>query len=299
MPEVVVVRNPISGSGRGARAFEALCDRLEAGGCTVRMRVTESAGHGARIAREEAEGVADVVIAAGGDGTVNEIAGGLLAAGGDTALGVFPRGTSNLVARALGIPRDPLGAADVILGGAALRIDAAACGDRLFLACASAGWDADVVARLTARRRGNIGFHSYAAPILGSLLRYGAPGLRVTDAEGRTVDGFGALVLNCAPYAAFFRPAPDATPTDGLLDAVVFHTAGRLRRALLVPRWAVRAWRGTLPRDRAVTVLRSTRFVIESDAPVPVQIDGDVGGTTPADMLVRPAALRVMAPAGA
>jgi diacylglycerol kinase family enzyme len=100
------------------------------------------------------------------------------------------------------------------------------------------------------------------------------------------------MVFNTKPYAAFFTPVPGARRDDGVLDALVLSKVGLLD----VPRFTWKGLRGTLDRDGSARVLRSTAFRIEGARPLPVQIDGDVGGETPLDILVRPAALTVLVP---
>ncbi len=295
MPSVAVVVNPISGSAAGRRALEDFRRELERGGASVRVRETRGPGDGAVVAREEAGAGTDVDVAAGGDGTVNDVARGLCAAGpGRSALGILPRGTSNLVARDLGLPFRAAEAARVVLGGATAPMDVADVGGgRICVACLGVGWDAYVVRLLSRARKGHIRFASWVAPIAKALWTYRLEPLRVTAADGTAVEGELAIVFNTRPYAAFFTPLPGARSDDGLLDALVLRSGGPLD----VPRWTWKGLRGTLGEDASAAVVRSTSFRIDAPRPLPVQVDGDVGGETPVDILVRPGALRVLRPA--
>jgi diacylglycerol kinase (ATP) len=295
MRRAAIVVNPISGSRAKARALEQFRAALEAGGMRAKVCPTNCAGDGARIAKEEALRGADVVVAAGGDGTVNEVASGLAdAPGAAAALAILPRGTSNLVARDLGLPFSARDNARVVLEGRRTPMDVGFANGKLFVACVGVGWDAYVVKLLAKARSGHITFATWGRPIAQALWEYRFEPVRVTTAEGTSAEGVFAVVFNTRPYAAFFTPAPSARRDDGVLDAIVLAKGG----VLDVPRWAWKSWRGTLERDVTATVLRSTSFRLEAARALPVQIDGDVGGETPVDILVRPAALTVLAPPG-
>jgi len=291
---VAVVINPISGAAPRERALAEFHAALAAGGVEARLRPTRRAGDAAVIAKEEADAGVEAVVAAGGDGTVNEVARGLVDLGaGAPSLAVLPRGTSNLVARELGLPKDARAAARVVVEGARRRMDVGFANGRLFVACVGAGWDAHVVRLLAQSRKGHITFSTWLKPIAKATFDYDFAPLRVVAEDGSSAEGEVAMIFNGRPYAAFFVLTPDARPDDGVLDAIVL----RKRGALDVARWAWKGLRGTLGDDAAATVLRSKTFRIESAKPLPVQIDGDVGGETPVDILVRPAALSVLVPA--
>ena len=293
MPCAWIVVNPIAGSPGRRQALDAFRATLAAEGFACDVRPTERAGHGRVIARDAAAADVDVLVAAGGDGTVNELARGLLAGPSRTALAVLPLGTSNLLGRHPGIPpRAPRAAAAGLGDGRAVRIDTATANGLPWIACAGVGIDAHIVAELTRARRGHIGFRSYAGPIWSALRDYAAPELVVCADGQEPVAGHLALVLNARPYAAFLTPAPRASLVDGLLDVVVLRGGGVRRFA----RWGWRAWRGALERDRDVRFLRAASLRIESAARAPFQIDGDVGAATPVDMLVLPRSLRVALP---
>jgi YegS/Rv2252/BmrU family lipid kinase len=291
---VAVVVNPISGSGAKARALAEFRAVLEAAGAEVRVRPTRGPGDGGEIAKEEAARGAGVVVAAGGDGTVNDVARGLVACGeGAPALAVLPRGTSNLVARDLGLPFSARENARVVLEGRTEPMDVGVANGRVFVACAGVGWDAHVVRLLSNARKGHIRFSTYAKPIAQALFEYKFEPMRVVAADGTCAEGVFAMIFNTRPYAAFFTPAPGARRDDGVLDAIVLARGG----ALDLLRWSWKGLRGTLSTDVSATALRSTSFRVEAAAPLPVQIDGDVGGETPLDILVRPAAIRIVVPA--
>jgi YegS/Rv2252/BmrU family lipid kinase len=292
---VAIVVNPISGSGSRARALAEFTDALADAGLEAVVHPTRGPGDGARIAKEAAAAGVDVVVAAGGDGTVNEVARGLveIPAARAPALGVLPRGTSNLVARDLGLGFRVRDAARVVIDGAATPMDVGYANGRLFVACVGVGWDAHVVRLLAKARKGHIGFSTWLAPIAKAAVEYEFAPMRVVASNGASAEGVFAMFFNTRPYAAFFTPLPDARRDDGRIDALV------LKRStfLDMPRWAWKGRFGTLASDESATVLLGREFRVESARALPVQIDGDVGGETPVDILVKPAALRVLVPA--
>lgn len=294
MRTAAIVVNPISGSSSRSRALDEFRATLEAGGVAAKMRPTRGPGDGATIAAEEAALGTDVIVAAGGDGTVNDVARGLAGiAGPAPALAILPRGTSNLVARDLGLPFGARDGARVVIEGRTRAFDLGVVNGRPFVACVGVGWDAHVVKLLSESRTGHIRFASWFTPITKALREYEFAPFRVVAADGSSAEGVFAMVLNTRPYAAFFTPVPGARPDDGVLDALVLSRGGLLDFA----RWAWKARFGRLDRDRSAVLLRSAGFRIEGARPLPVQIDGDVGGETPVDILVRPSAIRVLAPA--
>ncbi len=296
MRTITLIRNPISGRRGSERGVARFVARVTDRGCQVEVRETERPGHATELAREASEAGADVVVAAGGDGTANEVACGLLAVPAtETALALLPSGTSNLVARHLAIPREPIGAAEVVLSGEPVLLDVGEANGRPFLACAGIGWDAEVVARYSARRTGNRGLLGYLGPIVGATRNWKRVEIHVRAADGTEITGTMALILNMRPYASYFRPSPGASADDGLLDVVVL-TRGSPGD---IARWMLRGLRGTLIGDRNARLLRTNRVEIASESPVAYQLDGDVGACTPVAMLVRPRALRVLRPAGA
>jgi diacylglycerol kinase (ATP) len=293
VPRADVILNPHAGSRRRARETALLAAELEARGWEVRPLPTQRAGHARELALRACADAADVVVAAGGDGTVNEVATGLLEAGaGAPPLAIHPRGTSNLVARDLGIPLDARGAARVVVEGVLRALDVTDVGGRTMLACAGVGWDAHVVHAMTACRRGPIELRSWIGPLASALRDYRFPRFRVTPAGGAPVECVMALFLSCRPYARFLVPAPAAVPDDGLLDLVLVRPEGARR----LGRLAWRAWRGRMAGDPSVVALRAASAQVDSDGPVPVQVDGDAAGHTPVGVRLRPRRLHVLVP---
>jgi len=288
---IAVIRNPISGLSSRHRLVPAFLGALQSGDTEVVHRATEGPGHAAEISREEADRGCDVVVAVGGDGTVNEVLNGLPPDG--PALATFPTGTASVVARAVGIPFRPADAARVILAGRRRRIDVGRVNGRRFLLVVGVGWDAHVVATVARSRRGHLGMHRYVLPALTAAQTYRWPDLSVRM-EGEAVPRVAKLAFACnfRHYGGFFRIAPDARPDDGLLDFVTL-SGGGARDSV---RWAVGAVLGTLPGLRETEHVKGRSLVVTSDEPVPFQVDGDPGGVTPVTIETEPDALEVIVP---
>lgn len=290
--KVLVVTNPAAGSGRGRERTQVLVRRLEARGHSVESFATRAPGD-ARRRVAEAEGTVDCIVAAGGDGTLNEVVNGL-SDPSRTPLVPLALGTANMLAGALGIPRDPVALADVIERGALRRIDLGIAGASRFLGVVGVGFDAMVTESVRRTRRGTLGYPGYALPILRTLHGYRTPHLQVTlDDRAPEACGF-VIVAKLANYGGLFAVTPDARPDSGKLDACLFRDArlGGLVRIV----WP--AWRGRLAARRDCLVTTARRIRIESDgsARIPVQLDGDAWGTTPVDLSVEPRVVPMLVP---
>lgn len=282
-----MIANPIAGRGRGARAASELHAGLLEQGLDARLALTTGPGDARRLAAEYGPGV-DLVLAVGGDGTLGEVFSGLEVPG--PVVGQLPLGTANVLAIDLGLPRDVRGLLDLVRAGHTRPIDVARVGGRASFLMASVGFDALVVERLTARRRGPITKLSYLRPTLAALAHYRPPELRVW-LDGARVEGtFGfALASNCVHYAGLVRLSPERVLDDGRFEVFLFEHAS----ALALLGGMARAHLGLLP-GGGVSMRRAAHVRVESTRPCPVQIDGDVGGSTPLDLRVDPLPQRLL-----
>lgn len=291
---VLLVVNPISGRGRALRAAEAFLAEFRAGGGTIDEMRTAAAGDAGRFAAGAKERGIEAVVACGGDGTVNEVLNGLEGSG--LPVGILATGTANVLARDLGIPFRPKEAARVVLAGRIRTLDIgearSTAGTRRFLCCAGAGFDGAVVRGVAEARRARLGFRGWLKPLWREIRDYAFPALRVTVDGVPTPAATIAVVCNTANYGGIFTLVPGADPGDGFLDAFVLDA--HRRRSFFRYLWG--AWRGTLPRQKDAATARGTVVRIESDVPVPVQVDGDPFGTTPLETTLRPGAATVLVP---
>jgi diacylglycerol kinase (ATP) len=297
-PVVLLVANRRAGARSRQYLLDDLTLELEDRGFeVVSVRVLDEV---APLATQlHAAGRLRVVYAAGGDGTIAELANRLPP---EIPLAIFPLGTENLLARLLGIRADPLQAADTVVAGHVIQWDVARANERIFLLMLGCGFDGHVVHDTASRRRGHIRRWHYAPPILRALLSYSFPTLRVSylqsepDSAGepqwKTLEVAWAFCFNAPSYAGNLRMAPAADPRDGQLDLFTLRR-GSIYHGL---RYLWSVWTGRHLDDPDCGLFRTTRLRIESTEPVCYQLDGDPGGRLPVDVELLPGRLRLMIP---
>jgi len=286
----VIIINPISGgaSPRTARARAQLALAVvDAHGDPAEVLVTEGVGHARELAQSAVRRGARLVLAWGGDGTINEIASAL--AFGEVPLGIIPAGSGNGLARELGVHRRPERAIADALQAVPRPMDMGEIDGRLFANIAGIGFDAYVASRFaTARRRGFIGYAGITARALTSYvpLHY-----RITIGGAQTeARAILVTIANSAQFGNGARIAPGARVDDGELDLVVVEERSRIATLCRLPR----LFNGTADRIRGCTIRRIREVTIESDQPMTYHVDGEpVAGGTTLRARVHPGALRV------
>jgi diacylglycerol kinase (ATP) len=302
---VVFVVNPASANGSTRRRWPEVAHRAAELGLVGEALFTEGKGHGAELARSAAAEGSRLVVAVGGDGTVNEAVNGLLAAQRATPpdLAVIPRGTGIDFVRHFGIPTRLDGAVEVALRGATRTIDAGRITYRswngedvaaYFVNSASAGMSGAVAQRANASSKALGGKASFLWATLAVFARWHASEMDVeVDAERRSGLMYDAIVANCRYLGGGMAMCPEAEPDDGLLDVLLIGDITRMDLALTLPK----VYRGThLPHPKA-EALRGSRIAVRASTPLPVELDGEQPGTTPAFFEVVPRALRLRVPA--
>lgn len=277
--KVRAILNPRAGLG-AQRALGALEAGVNAWGA-IPVERTQAPGHARELARRAvAEGV-ELLLAVGGDGTMNEVADGLLGSG--TALGIVPVGSGNGLARTLGIPLEPRAALHTLAAGVTRRMDVGLANGRPFLNLAGAGFDAHVGAAFHrhARRGGRRGILTYVRLSLLAVWRYAPLPLRVgADGAGAhdASPGFAfegrALLVACAngrQYGAGAVVAPRARLDDGRLDVVTIAATSPAAVLLQIPR----IFSGTLERFSAYRAGFLSKGRIACDRPFPFHRDGE------------------------
>jgi YegS/Rv2252/BmrU family lipid kinase len=291
--KILVVANPAAGTGRGRTRTRELVRALQKRGHAVERFATRRAGD-ARRRVAEAEGAVDCIVAAGGDGTLNEVVNGL-ADPSATPLVPLALGTANMLAGALGVPKEPAAVARVIEAHAIRRIDVGRVGDARFLGVAGIGFDALVTEAVRATRKGTLGYAGYALPILRTLASYTPPRLLVR-LDGGAPEACGFVIVAKLPnYGGLFAVTPDARPESGDLPVCLFRDASIAGLVRIV----APARRGTLGRraDCLVTSARRIEVSCDDDRPASVQLDGDAWGHTPVAIGVEPRVVPMLVPA--
>ena len=252
---------------------------------------TQRPGHATELARQAVDEGRELVIAAGGDGTVNEIALGL--ANTNTVLGLMPLGSIMNVARTLWVPRNLPMAARTIVDGKVLAMDMGRVGDRYFLEAAGIGLDAGLFGYFD--RLETLGWRM---GVLRAAVRFvrqlGRPRLTVQH-DGRQFHTRAPMVsVANGPYVgAAYAIAPNARIDDGLLDVVIFRNTSIVRVLLHL---ALVAGGRPLPPPPHARILQARRIRVSKvrGRPLPVHADGDPIGITPVEIKVAPAALKVI-----
>jgi diacylglycerol kinase (ATP) len=287
---VHVIINPRSGYGGQKRLLGDLRREIRAAGWDVVEYVTQCVADATRYAKSIIS-EASAVIAWGGDGTVNEVAGGL--AGSDVPLLAVRAGTENLLAKELSIPKRPVDLVGLLKSGEIMDCDIGMINGLSFHSILGVGFDAEVVRRVTQTRTGHISHLSYFWPIWRTFWEHNFPRLKV-QADGELIfEGRGlAFVGNISRYSSGLRICRDARFDDGLLDLVVFECDQQVR-LLLHAAWTLLRRH---PLKGNVFYKPARTIHIESDKPVHCQLDGDLGPTTPLDISISPHKIKLIVP---
>jgi diacylglycerol kinase family enzyme len=274
---------------------------------------TEAQNHATEIGREVRDHSYDIVVAFGGDGTLNEVANGL--AGTEVPVSVLPGGSTNVVCRTLGIPNDVVDATEHLLALAdewePRKIDLGTAGDRHFVFSCGVGIDATVVRRVDAhpRMKSRIGPYYYTWAAISAFYRnymFDPVRLRV-EVDGETVEGITALAQNSDPFTYFaskpIRVCEGVKIDDGTLSLGVLKRAAQRDMPTLIPRLFSQrrpaAQHRQISHFEEVTGAAVTSISENSDGltrPLPVQVDGDyIGERTRIELGVEPGALTFIA----
>jgi diacylglycerol kinase (ATP) len=299
---VVFVVNPASGNGAAGKTWERTRELAAARGLDGDALITEAPGHAVELARGAAESGARLVVAVGGDGTINEIVNGLLAAGtSEVELAVVPRGTGDDFARTFGIPTDVESALAVAANGQARPVDVGRAtyavdegtAERYFANFAGAGISGAIARRgaRTSRRLGAKAAYMWAT--VAVFLRWSSVPMRIElDGELREGQMFEVVVSNGMYAAGGMKIAPEARPDDGQFDAVLIGDVSKADFVTTFPK----IYRGRHTSHPKIDVVRASTIAVDASQPLPVVLDGEQPGTTPARFEIVPGALKLRAP---
>ncbi len=274
---MIVIFNPAAGRRR-AHALWRVLDVLSANGMRFELAETRHAGHATALAVEAARGGARLVVAAGGDGTIAEVANGV--GGSGVRLGVIPLGTANVLAHELSLPFAPRSvAAALAFGRTRLLWPGLAQGPgmtRLFVQMLGVGLDAQVVHRLSAPLKRAIGKGAYVGQTMREMVRYRFPRLRLR-LDGEEMEAASVIVTKGRLYAGRFTLAPGADPCQPGFSVALFERYGpgaALMYGAALPL-------NLLPRMPGLRICLATTIDIAGIVAVPAQADGDPAGGTP------------------
>jgi YegS/Rv2252/BmrU family lipid kinase len=280
---ICIIANP------AARGVRARLDQLQRLTRNVVIRTTRGPGDAEAQAERAVEAGFGTVVAAGGDGTINEVVNGIGHA--PVALGILPMGTVNVLAMELGIPFDLLSAWKVIRAGKVRLIDEATANGHTFVQMAGIGLDAQIVQRNNRQVKQMLGPLSYLLTATQVAVQR-PPRLRVSSEDHPDVNGSFVLVGNGRLYGGPFPLFRDADMQDGLLDVYVF----KYMNYLHLMRYFRGMLFGSLARFSDVTYFKAKRLLVEANSEVPLEADGELAGHSPVEFAVKRRKLRVIVP---
>lgn len=295
--KIAIILNPNAGRGDGAKRRPELEALLKQAASALpnppewEVLLTEKPGGGVERAEQAIERGADLVVAAGGDGTLHEVLNAVF--GKPVRMGLIPVGTGNDSARTLGMGTDLALSIQTILTGRVQKIDVGRTQGRYFINVAGCGFDAVVADRVN---RGVKFLHGTAAYIAGMLLSIGkmrpVPMRLTLDDDAQEIRAILCSIANTRSYGGGMWIAPDAQVDDGLFDVCIVGDTSVLEFFEAFPR----VYKGTHVTHPKVKIVRAKRVRVETEKPLPVLVDGEVIGTTPAEFVMHPQSIEFMVP---
>lgn len=266
--KVRLIINPISGTRNKAGLDRMVIDSLSPLGWEVEVVYTKGHGDATRLALSAIEKNCDTVLAAGGDGTINETAAALCGTG--VVLGILPCGSGNGLARHLGIPVDLREGLRVILENHPVDIDYATVNERKFFCTCGVGFDAAVSAAFALKK--TRGKFTYLQSTFETYANY-EPEFYTISANGKklTEKAFLVAVCNASQYGNNAYIAPSASINDGLLDVTIIHAGNALSTALV----GVDMMTGMIERNMLIQTFRTDNIVIQRERRGPSHLDGE------------------------
>jgi YegS/Rv2252/BmrU family lipid kinase len=302
VPPVRLIVNPAAGGGKAARVAPAAERALRERGVEVRSERTRDLDH-ARALAHEAAAAGEAAVAVSGDGLLGALADALREHPG-AVLGLIPGGRGNDLARVLGIPDDPAGAAAIVADGHTRAMDlglveevSGAAPPRAFVGIASVGFDSDAN-RIANEAPPWLGGLVYAYGALRALASWRHAGFDVElepPGEHRAFTGFSVGAANSRAYGGGMRAAPAAMLDDGMLDVVALGAIGKAR---FLTRILPRVFKGTHVEEPEVTMLRAREIALSADRPFTMYADGDPIGDLPVRVRALPGAVQMLVPRG-
>ena len=293
MPRISVILNPSAGSIADLDDIVARIGRLPG----VEIRLTSKPGAAARFARTAIGKGREVIVAAGGDGTLNEVVNGIGESPGAASVGLIPLGTGNDFARTMGVPTDVEAAIQLIEAAETRAIDLVRVTSdevRYFVNVSAGGFSGLVNEKMTPEMKKTWGPLAYlrgAAAALSELRAYQTT-LAFDNAESLRIELYNVVVANGRYVAGGTEIAPEASVDDGLLDVVLIPKRSTAELALVAAQIAL----GTHLSNDAIVFRRASKLTVNSKPGMWFNVDGELVGNEPARFEILPRALRFIAP---
>jgi diacylglycerol kinase (ATP) len=282
MKRARIIYNPTSGRELFKKHLPEVLQRLEIAGYEASCHATTCEGDATEAARVAVDRRYDLVIAAGGDGTINEVVNGLAEQEYRPKLGIIPTGTTNDFARALHIPRDVVAATEIIVQGDTIPVDIGRINDKYFINIAGGGRLTELTYEVPSKLKTMIGQLAYYLKGIEML-----PSIRSTEVsieyDGKLFEGEAMLFLVglTNSVGGFEKLAPDSSINDGLFSLLI------LKKTNLADfiRIATLAIRGEHVNDPHVIYTQANRIKVHSNEKVQLNLDGEFGGLLPAEFV--------------
>jgi len=300
-PHTKVIVNPVAGARSTRRKWPIISRLLKRIGLSFDFEYTEGVGHAIELARAAASNGYRYLVAVGGDGTVNEVANGILYSTGaaSTSLGIVSTGTGSDFVRSAGIPRDYASACSTLTSSRRLSIDVGVVEyqskgqtlQRFFVNAAGVGFDAAVVEKIERLPKYFGGTIPYVVGVVRTLFSYkNKPVVLNVENEVMTGRVLNVVVANGGYVGGGMHVAPQAELGDSLLDVVVIGDLGKFELLKELPT----VYKGTHINHPKVRMKKATHITIESPELMLVYADGELLGESPASFWVMPAALSIV-----
>ncbi|MBH5319024.1 diacylglycerol kinase [Paenibacillus sp. GSMTC-2017] len=293
MKRARLIYNPTSGREEMKRRLPDILQRLDQGGIETSCHATTGEGDATLAAADAAERGYDMIIAAGGDGTLCEVINGLANKPNRPPLGILPVGTTNDFARATGIPKHWEYACDLIIGGYTRPIDIGKANDRYFINIAGGGSLTELSYDVPSKLKTMVGQLAYYMKGLEKMTRLRPTELKiVAEGIGEFHDEFMMfLICNSTSVGGFERLAPDSKLDDGLFDVLLIKKMNIAEFIRLV----TLALRGEHLSDPHVMHFRTDSLKVTTPDYVQLNLDGDYGGVLPCQFSMLPSHLQIFA----
>ena len=285
---ITMIVNPISGTGRAKAVGEKAAALLKKLGVAFTLRLTEAIGHATELARQAAERGDQTVIAVGGDGTVNEVAAGLIAT--KTALGIIPAGNGNDFAKALGIPKSWDEALHYLLKHGPRRVDTGKANSRFFVNICGTGFDVMVLENMLKAKEHMRGKLPYLYGIFVTLTRFKPIPMRIETVEGEIIDKACShfSIANGQYFGSGIRIMPLSKPDDGVFDILVIDALSRWQIFLNLPSLL----KGTIIRKVFCRHYRTKSCTLSAPG-MRLNLDGEIVSADQVEFTCQPASLLV------
>jgi YegS/Rv2252/BmrU family lipid kinase len=291
MKKVIIIINPVSGTISKSKIPQVVSNILPPQSFQTEIIYTQQPGHASQLTQQALEKQADYIVAAGGDGTVNEVARAMVHT--SSILGIIPVGSGNGLARDLGIPMDIRKAIEIIAKGHSLTIDYGKANEHIFFCTCGVGFDALVSEKFSeGKRRGSI---SYAKNAIVEYLKF-KPDVYEITLENGTILKEKAFLITCANASQYGNNAyiaPQADKRDGLMDIVVVAPINPFDVGPL----AIQLFTKQIDHNQRVSHYRSRKAIIKRQQAGPMHVDGEPLYTgTEISLEIIPEGLRVITP---